>query len=180
MGLRLFEYKKSYWCLHNVYSSLSKEDIANNAMITNMLSFITKWFRKEGKGETKPEEEVKPKDYEWGDRVPYSMDFSGADWLVVAVKDCARENIASVDQAIHDTEKIERIVELLEKLSGKGEQSLGVDPCTLRTLTAYKEQQPFAHVKFYDDQLLYDNGLFITNAQQSMALQAALYSQINF
>jgi len=141
-----------------------------------MFSFIRKWFGKSKDDES--EEDAEPKPYEKGDPIPHSTEFTGADRIIVKARDCTRENIAAVSQTFVRPEEIKRITSLLEDLSDTGEVQLQTDPCLEHTMTAYKDDIPFAQVRFYDGHLQQQNDLFIGSGDRILEKQAELYEFI--
>ena len=99
----------------------------------------------------------------------------GADKIVVAINDCERDNVEEIEKDIFDTEEITRITDLLVEFPKIGERKMETNRCLEHTITAYKEDYPFAQMKFYNGNLMLEDTLFIGSQERYTFVQTKLY-----
>ncbi len=143
-----------------------------------MFSFIGRLFGKAKKKElTDVEKQAEIRRAEAAPPV-YTLDFEGADEIVVSAKNCDRDNFDAQMHHIGRTAEIAEIVRLLKKLPKAGEVQKDCDPCSEHTLTAHKGKLAFATVTFYEDFLKLENDAFIANNAKALKTQAELFNLI--
>ena len=143
-----------------------------------MFSWITRWFHKSDKDKKKDEQPEKSDAYQKGDPIPYSLEFSGADRVIVNKSDCQRDNVVGVEQNILDAQVIMEITRLLEMFPDEGERPHEIDHCQEYVITAYKGEVPFAHVHMYDGLVMLPNKLFIGPDERLELAQNQLFKEI--
>lgn len=140
-----------------------------------MFSFVRRLF---GKSKAKKEAEVEVVEVPEGAPTPYSLDFKGADEIMVSAADCSRKNVVAVKHQIVRPERIAKIVTFLAELPTKGKKRINSNPCTEHSLTALKGGKAFAQVVFYEGALMLENKAFIDSDEKALKMQAELFEII--
>jgi len=97
----------------------------------------------------------------------YSMDFSGADKIVVVRTDYSKDDKPQKQLTITDQNSIDRIVSLLSELPKNGDIMKKIAPGIEHTVIAYKNAEAFAYVTFFGSSLKTEDTSFYSGGNNA-------------
>jgi hypothetical protein len=132
--------------------------------------------------------DIKPDDANLSDSVgvddstyglKYSLDFSGADKIIVIKTDYTQAERPSYKKEITEVE-VSQIEALLRVLPKTGLKMINMGPVVVYKLVAYKDGVSFAYVEFYGDMLKSEDTSFYGKDQGAEADETAIFDLIKF
>lgn len=110
----------------------------------------------------------------------YSMDFVGAEKIIVLETDCTKRGKPQQQKVISDIDTIKNIINLLKTLPNDGLTMIKIGPCIRTSVYAVKRDFVFAYVDFFGGSLKLENTAFGVGGGEMEDRQKELYQLLKF